>query len=132
MGTSSAPDTAGAPHRASLEHPTAGDLGKSENRSRPRTKEICEGLLADRQSLFLFRKFDRCRLLRHGALQKMLVTPLEIVFGFSNFSAVRKGGPLTEVNMTLTPSELLMWGALFSPVLAVAALFLNDDGGHPA
>jgi hypothetical protein len=58
--------------------------------------------------------------------------PLETFFGFSIFSAVRKGGPLTEVNMTLTPSELLMWGALFSPVLAVAALFLNDDGGHPA
>ena len=34
--------------------------------------------------------------------------------------------------MTLAPSELIMWAALISPVLALAALFLNDEGGHPA
>jgi hypothetical protein len=34
--------------------------------------------------------------------------------------------------MTLAPSELLMWGALIAPFLALAAVFLNDDGGHPA
>ncbi len=34
--------------------------------------------------------------------------------------------------MTLAPSELIMWAALISPVLAMAALLLNDEGGHPA
>ena len=34
--------------------------------------------------------------------------------------------------MTLAPSELIMWAALISPILALAALFLNDEGGHPA
>jgi hypothetical protein len=85
MDTSSAPDTAGAPHRASLEHPTAGDLGKLENRSRPRTEEICEGLLAVGRVLFLFRKSDRCRLLRHGAIQKMRVTLLKSFLAFLIF-----------------------------------------------
>jgi hypothetical protein len=34
--------------------------------------------------------------------------------------------------MTFAPSELIMWAALISPVLALAAVFLNDEGGHPA
>ena len=34
--------------------------------------------------------------------------------------------------MTLAPSEPIMWAALMSTILALAALFLNDEGGHPA